>query len=60
VNTPVRLAEEIVKQVGDADHDTAVTALDIARLLLFYRERAATHFTSEAAQSLAEGSNSSL
>ena len=42
--TPVQLAEEIVKVVGDADSDTAQTALAIARLLLQHRDSAAIEF----------------
>lgn len=41
---PVQLAEEIVKVVGDADSSTALTALDIARLLIVHREEAAIKF----------------
>jgi hypothetical protein len=58
VNTPVRLAEEIVKQMGDADHDTAVTALDIARLLVDHRERGAIHFNASTVRELSEDSHS--
>lgn len=42
--TPVQLAEEIVKVVGDADDNTARTALEIARLLLIHRKEAEIDF----------------
>jgi|HubBroStandDraft_6_1064221.scaffolds.fasta_scaffold75983_3 hypothetical protein len=42
--TPIQLAEEIVKVVGDADSGTALTALQIARLLILHREDAALEF----------------
>jgi hypothetical protein len=46
--TPVQLAEEILKMVGDADDNTARTALDIARLLIGHRKSAEIDFLSEA------------
>jgi hypothetical protein len=52
VSTPVQLAEEIVKQIGDADRDTAVTALEIARLLVNHRERAAIDFSTSSDRAL--------
>lgn len=45
--TPVQLAEEIVKLVGDADSSTAQTALAIARLLLIHREESAIDFAND-------------
>ena len=42
--TPQSLAEEVLKVVGDADSDTARTALDIASLLLGHRDRACIEF----------------
>lgn len=42
--TPSRLAEEIIKTLGDADSDTALTALAIARLLLVHRMNAQAEF----------------
>ena len=42
--TPVQLAAEIVKVVGDADDNTARTALEIARLLLIHRKEAEIDF----------------
>jgi hypothetical protein len=42
--TPIQLAEEVIKVVGDADSGTARTALEIARLLLLHREEAAQEF----------------
>lgn len=42
--TPSKLADEIVKTLGDADSDTALTALDIARLLLVHRIHAQAEF----------------
>lgn len=42
--TPVQLAEEIVKIVGDFDDNTAHIALQIARLLLEHRQLAELEF----------------
>jgi len=42
--TPVQLAEEVVKVVGDADSSTALTALQIARLLILHRDDAMIDF----------------
>jgi ABC-type microcin C transport system duplicated ATPase subunit YejF len=42
--TPIQLAEEIIKVVGDADSGTALTALQIARLLLLHRDDSASEF----------------
>jgi hypothetical protein len=42
--TPQRLAEEVFRLVGDADYDTAQTALAIARLILQHRDCAAIEF----------------
>jgi hypothetical protein len=36
--TPIQMAEEIIKVVGDADSHTAHTALQIARLLILHRD----------------------
>jgi hypothetical protein len=44
---PTHLAEEVLKIVGDADASTALTALQIARLLILHREEAADNFQSE-------------
>jgi len=46
--TPIHLAEEIVKIVGDADSDTAQTAVAIARLLLLHREHCLINFERDA------------
>jgi len=55
---PTALAEQIVKQIGDTDHNSAVTALEIARLLLDHRERAAIRFNAAAVADLAGNSHS--
>jgi hypothetical protein len=46
---PIELAQQVLRVVGDADADTAHTALEIARLLLNHRERAAIDFASGSA-----------
>jgi hypothetical protein len=45
--TPVQLAEEIVRVVGDADDNTANTAIKIAELLLLHRTMAEINFRKE-------------
>jgi hypothetical protein len=45
--TPIQLAEEIVRLVGDADDNTAHTALQIAGLLLAHRKLAELDFHDE-------------
>ena len=42
--TPQALAEEVLKVVGDADENTAHTALKIADLLLTHRKMAEIDF----------------
>jgi hypothetical protein len=43
----MQLAEEVMKVVGDADNNTAHTALQIARLLLLHRSDAESDFHRE-------------
>lgn len=45
--TPIELAEEIVKVVGDADDNTAHSALEIAAILLRHRKSAEIDFHHE-------------
>jgi len=52
--TPLQLAEEVMKTVGDADLDTALTALQIARLLLFHREESALEFQRQCSTDLSD------
>ena len=42
--TPIQLAVEIGNIAGDADCDTALTALEITRLLLIHRSKAQAEF----------------
>lgn len=42
---PDTLANELMKTLGDADSNTAHTALEIAKLLLIHREHGAMVFT---------------
>jgi hypothetical protein len=44
---PIELAEEVMKVVGDAQVNTALTALRITRLLILHREDAAIDFTQD-------------
>jgi len=44
---PDELARELLKTLGDADHNTAQTALDIAKLLVGHRELDAHIYVSE-------------
>lgn len=45
--TPIQLAEQILRLVGDADDNTARTALRIADELLQHRKRAEIDFHQE-------------
>ena len=45
--TPIQLAEAILKAMGDADDNTARTALEIAKLLLIHRKSAEIEFMSD-------------
>lgn len=47
IPTPVQLAEQIVRLVGDVDDNTARVALEIAKLLLIHRKSAEIEFTSD-------------
>lgn len=60
MQSPVQLAEQIVKQFGDTDHDTAVFALEIARLILNHRERAAIDFTIESGRAASGAPDSTV
>ncbi|MGH9544687.1 MAG: hypothetical protein ACRD23_05675 [Terriglobales bacterium] len=42
--TPVQLAEEVIKVVGDAEESTAHSALQIAEILLKHRKSAEIEF----------------
>lgn len=44
---PAELARQLVKELGDVDSNTALTALQIARLLVLHREEAAGDFQQE-------------
>ena len=44
---PEKLAAELIRALGDADSNTAHTALEIAKLLLIYRDTAARQFATE-------------
>jgi len=44
---PSELAKRLVKELGDADSNTALTALQIARLLILHREQAVGDFQQE-------------
>jgi hypothetical protein len=44
---PQKLADEIVKTIGEADSNTAHTALKIAELLLVHRDHAQLEFERE-------------
>ena len=46
---PQQLADKVVEALGDADSNTAHTALEIAKLLLIHRESAARQFVNEKA-----------
>lgn len=44
MENPTQLAEQIVKALGDADSNTALSALEIAKVILLHREAAARKF----------------
>jgi hypothetical protein len=45
--TPQKMADELLKTIGDADSNTAHTALKIAELLLVHRDHAQLDFERE-------------
>lgn len=49
--TPIQLAEEVMKVVGDASNDTAYAALDIAGILLKHRRMEEITFVAESQSS---------
>jgi hypothetical protein len=44
---PEDLAKLLIKTMGDADYNTAHTALEIAKLLLIHRDSAARRFVND-------------
>lgn len=61
IEAPNGLAEKVVKMLGDADYDTAHTALRIAELLLQHRHTALMNFEIDCikARSSSRGSHES-
>ena len=51
---PSELAKHIVKEMGEADLKTALTALQIARLLVLHREESVGDFLQECRTNEAE------
>lgn len=47
MKSPVELAGEIFKMLGDVDYNTALTAIKISKLLLSHREVGAIEFVTE-------------
>ncbi len=47
MDQPGKLAEHLIKTLGDADYNTAHTALEIAKLLLLHRNAEMRAFVSD-------------
>lgn len=51
---PSELAKRLIKELGEADSNTALTALQIAKLLVLHREESVDDFLQECRTNEAE------